>query len=383
MADDTQDAWNLKAINQPAALRLLPKRSDKSIDWGDVRVAHLDTGYTPHPAYGGWSPATVGGIKAERNDAGIVLAEAGQNFFDPGTSPYGAYPRDPLFDPPLSIVQEAGHGTRTGTALSGIVGLQAIAPGLPIVPYRVNDSSLISARAAQAIGDAIRHAIDRNHCQVISISLGLPVVPDAAMGRAVDYAYENGVIVVAAGGQETNKFCYPAKHRRAIGVAGVTRDHRQYYPYQSYARVDVWAPADVVWRGHVRKPDKYRPGDPLPDTSFSYGNGDGTSYATPAVAAAAVIWLRLHGPTIDRLYATADEPWRRVEAFRRILRQGRSFDNPVTVTLPFKSPGNNAAGMLDLRRFLDPKGSSKWPVPDWPKMQTLEKELDFAGDDAV
>lgn len=370
-----QDTWNLKRVNQPAALKRLRTRFGDPIDWGDIRVAHLDTGYTPHPAFGGWTPVTMGGVEAERNDDGVVLVDLGRNFFDPGKSPFGAVPKDPLFDPPLSIFQEAGHGTRTGTALSAITGMKAIAPGLPIVPYRVNDNSLIGERAAQAIGDAIRHAVDHSRCPIIAISLGFPTVADTAMGRAVDYAYENGVIIIAAGGQQTDQFCYPARHARAIGVAGVTRDNRNYNPYHSYARVDAWAPADFIWRGHVRKPEKYHPGDPLPASAFKYGNGDGTSYAVPHLVAAAAIWLRLNGPKIDQSYAA---PWQRIEAFRRILRQARSAVEPVWLNLQFKNPGNNRAGVVDYRRLLTPSGPPKWPAAG-----DLVEELDYAGDDVV
>ena len=60
-------------------------------------------------------------------------------------------------------------------------------------------------------------------CQVISISLGIPFFPPNAtggMGRAVDKAYEEGAIIVAAGGQIIDSVTYPGKYARTIGVGG-------------------------------------------------------------------------------------------------------------------------------------------------------------------
>jgi subtilisin family serine protease len=329
-----QDTWNLVSVKQQGALAKLPRTADGKIDWGTVRVAHLDTGFTRHEAFGKWTAAG-------RND--VVLAHLGRDYFD-NDNPTA---EDPLTDvpPPMS----PGHGTRTSSALAGVaIEIASIAPGLPLVPFRVNDQSLIGERACRAIGDAIKDAVDRTKCQIVSISLGFPVVLDREMGQGVDYAYDRGVIVVGAAGQEVNKICYPGKHRRALCAAGYTRANRIYYPYESYARLDVWAPADHVWRGDV--------GDDR------FGEGDGTSYAVPHVVAAAAMWLRVKGDEIATKYP---EPWQRVEAFRRVLAEPKT-------TLPFKSPKDNEAGKLNMQRVLSKA---------LPAASSLEKEADQAGDD--
>ena len=60
--------------------------------------------------------------------------------------------------------------------------------------------------------------------------------------------------------------------------------------------------------------------------SGSYGPGDGTSYATVHVAAAAAVWLRLKG---DLLAARYPQPWQRVEAFReRLQRTAGAVNGP-------------------------------------------------------
>ncbi|MEX2202149.1 MAG: S8/S53 family peptidase [Dongiaceae bacterium] len=319
-----QNDWNVRYSRLDRALAMMPRRVDGHVAWGNLRVAHLDTGYRRHPALG--FPASASG------ESPWVKHTLGRDFFDNKTDP-----KDPLVDTPW---QPPGHGTRTASALTGddaqIVGL---APRLPIVPYRVNDHSLIGTQAVRAIGRAIRDAIDRNNCKIVTISLGFPVLFDGEMGEAVDYAYENGVIVVAACGQMTNKVSYPGKHRRTIGVGGVWKrppGYRLYYEYENYARVDIFAPAKFVWRADVDCDDD---GSFL---SWTYGEGDGTSYAVPHVVATAAMWLTHRGPEINAKYGAT---WKRVEVFRKLLRLTQRV-------LLFKAPPDCMARALDAEALL-------------------------------
>ncbi len=338
--------WNLVHIKQPDSLAQLPKRANGKVDWGNVKVAHLDTGYTENPAFGRW--------RNGRN--AIVRAELGRDFLQPRRQS----PLDPLNDvgfmPP-------GHGTRSGSALSadgaGVVG---IAPGLPLIPFRVTDSSLVTSDVNRAIGRAITHVVENRLAPVINISLGFPLLDEADMGKAVDLAYESGVIVVAAAGQEINRVSYPGKHRRTIGVAGIEKTGRRrprfkpYYKYNRYGRVSVWAPGKPIRRANVVQ-------EP-PRDQF----GDGTTYSTVHVTAAACIWLRKHGSRINELYMRKrNERWKRVEAFRRLLATaGRP--------LPFRPLEGNKAIGLDIGRLLR---------ADLPDPETLMIEADLALDDRV
>jgi len=75
--------------------------------------------------------------------------------------------------------------------------------------------------------------------------------------------------------------------------------------------------------------------------SGEYGKGDGTSYGTVHVAAAAAMWLLLREDDIERTYGAA---WQRVEAFRRLLR---------TTARPINGePPANRTGVLDLEKLL-------------------------------
>lgn len=329
--------WNLTWSRAEQAWQRLPKKPDGTIDWGDVRVAHLDTGYTEHIAFGPWSPS---GTNPN------VLVRLGKDYFRPSRPK----PRDPLT---RGFLLFPGHGTRSGTALAGLdaaAGFTGIAPRLPLIPCRVTDSSIIDSGAARAVGDAINQTVARRRAKVVSISLG-NIIPYKAMGQAVDRAYEAGVIVIAAAGQKVDRVTYPGKHRRVIGVAGVTRRGQRdfiYNKYDSYARIDSWAPAKPIRRGNY--------------TEAAYRTGDGTTYATLHVTAAAAMWLRLHGPRIQQLYGNT---WRRIEAFRQVLFSSQT-------KLRFKVPETNRAGGVNIDALL------ARPLPD---PASLQKEMDLAADD--
>jgi subtilisin family serine protease len=291
--------WSLKLTRARDALALLSSTYPGD-SWGDINVAHLDTGIRPNSAFGAW-----------------VTPLQGVNFVEPGQSPYD----------PLHPTQFAGHGTRTLSVLTGLrPGFQGVAAGLPAIPYRVADDVLLGTKTEQNnVARAITHAVEERACEVITISMGYPLnslFTHSALGAAVDLAYRRGVIVVAAGGQVINQPCYPGKFFRAIAVGGLRKGdsgdlgiYQDYFdgnPKQSLRTfIDVWAPADPVWR--IETPPTVTPG-----VDFPAGWGDGTSYATPHVAAGAAMWLSYRRNEIAAAYTA---PWQRVEAFRLLLKQ--------------------------------------------------------------
>ncbi len=364
--------WNLKMVRSREARRLLPKVPGSGTDavaWGNVRVAHLDTGYTEHPAFGDWA----GGAAWLRVADGLNLREPGQQ------------PRDPL-----DYEGNPGHGTRTCSILCGeAVPLPGeggapseigVAPRLPVVPCRIVDSVVLTPeRNREAVKEGLKHAV-RTGCQVVSISLGVPGFPPWAkggMGRGVDRAYEAGVIMVAAAGQIIDRVCYPAKYDRTIGVGGVTWERRIWFRYNNGEdMIDVWAPAEGVPRADslalggsitVFPTEGADPGasglsgggsdSSAGSHSGKYGKGAGTSYATAHVAAAAAMWLLARKDDLAEAYS---EPWQRVEAFRRLLRAtAKPIDGGRT---------RNGTGILDIEALLQanlpPAGSLRMAPED-------------------
>lgn len=291
-------SWNLKLVRAREALDLLRQaQGDKDeIDWGDVWIAHPDTGYTRNPVFG-WNG----------DESGMLLTDRGLNFKEAGDDPHD----------PLTYSGFPGHGTRIASVLCGNLpgNFVGVAPGVPTVPYRVTNSVILSKKERRRnIANAIRHAIDFNCCDIITISLGINTLSffgGRPLGKAVDYAYENGVIVVAAGGQVIDRVTYPGKFARTIGVGGVSPNREVWFRYHEdwLDNIDVWAPADEIWRANTvieGGAEKY-----------DYDFGDGTSYATVHVSGAAAMWLVYRDDDINAKY---DQPWQRVEAFRKLLK---------------------------------------------------------------
>ena len=312
-------SWSNTTVNAPQALRLL----GESADWGSIRVAHLDTGVTTHPALGSW-----------------VAADQGINYQKPGTRPY-----DPkTYNGPLDF---PGHGTKTCSVLTGhdpATGFQGVAPKLPVVPYRVTNTVVLAKDKERVnLAQAIRHAIDANACSVISISLGYPEMHPwhHVVGAAVDYAYDNGIIIAAEAGATEDRICYPGKYARVIGVGGYRGDDAGIYlDYQGLnGFVDVWAPADPVWRAQTEPDGAFA-------WSYGYGFCDGTSFATPHVAGAAAMWLRHRGDALLGKYGGA--LWKRVEAFRHLLK--------LTARPMEALPGFGAVRPMRLGEIAPPKG---------------------------
>ena len=59
-------SWSLIEVHADQALQKFPN----PVDWGGIRVGHIDTGITKHPALGAW-----------------VMRDRGVNFMEPGTPP--------------------------------------------------------------------------------------------------------------------------------------------------------------------------------------------------------------------------------------------------------------------------------------------------------
>lgn len=335
MAKPDKD-WSLKQVRAREALNALAAKNGSNL-WRDINVAHLDTGIRPHPLFGAW----------------VDLA-AGYNFMESGQPPID----------PLNSATYGGHGTRTLSVLTGALPgqFQGVAAQVPVIPYRVADDVLLGTKQEQSnIARAIYHAIDERSCEVITISMGYPLVATFwhnALGAAVDYAYQRGVIVIAAGGQLIDKPCYPGKFFRAIAAGGyrkasiesplsIYQDYFQkeasgsgrggarkasFTSFRSF--IDVWGPADPVWRLGVAAGN----GGTSSESVFTYDFGDGTSYATPHVSAAAAMWLAYNQAEIIAAYP---QPWQRVEAFRLLLKRSAQNLSALADFKGMKPTGSN------------------------------------------
>ncbi len=184
-----------------------------------------------------------------------------------------------------------GHGTH-------VAGIAAASTNNSIGVAGVGyTASLINAKALgdngsgyySWIADCITWAAN-NGAKVINMSLGAPR-KSRALEDAVNYAWNHGVVLVAAAGNSGNSSpTYPAYYTNVIAVAAT--DNNDAKPsWSSYGRwVDVAAPGVNVWSTFPNHSNV------LGKTNYGYGSG--TSMATPHVAGlSALIWTSPYNST--------------------------------------------------------------------------------------
>jgi subtilisin family serine protease len=162
-----------------------------------------------------------------------------------------------------------GHGTMT----TGLVHL--VAPNAKILPLKAfssNGTGYLSNIVA-ALYYAVQH-----QANVVNMSFDLST-PSAALSQAVSYVNQNGVIMVAAAGNEnTSAPVYPAAlSGNVMGIASTTNwDARS--SFSNYGNSDVWIAA---------------PGEYVISTfpGGTYASASGTSFSSPIVAGTAALML--------------------------------------------------------------------------------------------
>lgn len=189
-----------------------------------------------------------------------------------------------------------GHGT----FVAGIIAarglfVQGVASGVKILPIRALDLNGIGSNFNVACGIiyAVNHGAD-----IINLSLGT-TERDATTAAAISYAHQQGVVVIAAAGNNAdacNKFIrnipnYPAAEPNSsvVGVAAIEPDGTR-------ARYSTWGP----------QVDIAAPGSSITSTftNNAYGVASGTSMAAPHVAAVAALVLEKNPDlTPDEIYA--------------------------------------------------------------------------------
>lgn len=218
---------------------------------------------------------------------------------------------DALRNAPGGDVDCVSHGTAVASIIVAArqegVGFHGLAPDATIVPIRVSErnanestdtagATVGGAVFAQAIMRAVEDGAD-----VINMSVTL-YRPDPDVQRAIQYAVDNDVVLVAAAGNRhqdgarPDPVPYPASYDGVIGVGAVDQNGARIRQSQIGPYVDIVAPGGAVvaatrLTGHA-----------------AY---DGTSFATPMVSATAAL-IRAAEPNLSakevtrRILATAD-----------------------------------------------------------------------------
>src|SRR5215213_3797527 len=285
-------AWHLDdAFTQLRSARDEVKFSDPR-----TRIAHIDTGYD----------------RAHEAQPQNLLQNLERSFVDGDGDPNSA--NDP--NRGHAFPDNSGHGTGTISILAGGQLGQfnerlGGAPDADILSLRISNSVVLFFTSAFA--QALRYAIDQR-CDVVSISMG--GAPSRAWNEAVNDAYEAGICIVAAAGNNfegapTHHVVYPARYHRTIAACGVMADGRPYDNLGFRILQGNYGPDSCM----TAAISTYTPN--IPWAVFGCGstvrlNGEGTSAATPQIAAAVALWFEKYKNELPR-------DWRRVEAVRRAL----------------------------------------------------------------
>ncbi len=300
-------AWHLRQSGLLAARREIEQMEDRA----RVRIGHLDTGYDP------------GHNACPEN----ILTRLERNFVDdgqPATSAADPYPRARFANP--------GHGTGTigilaGRRLAGMALQQQNgdylggAPLAEILPVRIAPAVVLlyTSAFAEGLDYLIAPGGDAaERVDVVSMSMG--GVASQAWADVVNRAYDCGIVLVTAAGNNfpatPRSIVYPARFRRVIAACGVMADCTPYIR-DRVPRGEMagnWGPPSKMAHSALAAYTPNMPWAEINCKAIVDMDGQGTSSATPQIAAAAALWLHKHKPAM--------KGWRGfevVEAVRRAL----------------------------------------------------------------
>ncbi|WP_190987858.1 S8 family serine peptidase [Pseudarthrobacter sulfonivorans] len=261
---------------------------------GDVQIA-AGTPDADVDAVEAWGVTTGSGIKVAVLDSGVasdnpdinpkVVARA--NFS-------GATTNEDIY----------GHGTHVAgiiAATHNTEGVAGVCPGCTILAGKVlNDSGVGSS---SSVANGINWAVS-NGAKVINMSIGVPA--SRTLETAVNNAWSNGVVLVAAAGNGGNQAkIYPGAYAKVIAVGATdNKDAKAAFSTYGASWVDVAAPGVNVYSTFPNHPFALEKPN---NRSQGYDVGNGTSMSSAIVAAtAALVWSSTPGATATSVRAKVE-----------------------------------------------------------------------------
>lgn len=162
-----------------------------------------------------------------------------------------------------------GHGTHVAgiiAAAENDIGIIGVAPQAKILPIKVLDNGGHGGFPNIELG--IRAAIAAN-VDIINLSLGAPFTPPSTLYAAVREAYEKGIVIVAAAGNDSSAVNWPAKFDEVIAVAALDKDGKMARFSSRGPEVDAGAPGVDIYSTYLNS---------------QYALLKGTSQAAPFIA---------------------------------------------------------------------------------------------------
>jgi hypothetical protein len=230
-----QQQWVLNMLNVPSAWSLS--------NGAHVIVAVIDSGVDPNVS------DLAGSVISGTDFTDLHTPPSNPNWGDHGTWM-------------ASII--AGHGD----GFEGDDGIIGVAPGAHILSIRVIPDTTdpgykkydneAEDKIQDELAEGIREAV-RDHAQVISMSIGYSA-PSGAVRAALQYAYSQGIVLVASSGNSGNNdekhvrdgdhgwapVSFPAEYPGVIGVGAVTMESQPTSFSSGNLSVQVAAPGKSV-----------------------------------------------------------------------------------------------------------------------------------------
>lgn len=265
-----------------------------------IRIAHLDTGYD---------------IEHSSFPRALINFDLSRNFIE------GENEKDATDRFIEGMLKNPGHGTGTLSILAGnnipiagcgeshdFIGLKH---SVEIVPMRIA-TSVVLLRASGFIKamDYIVNTLNQNNdtrIHILTMSMG--GLPSKAWADLVNKAYEQGVFMVCAAGNNFNKFptnnlVYPARFNRVVAACGVTHDFSPYAKKEGSFKImeGNHGPLPLMKTALAA----FTPNVPWAvwKKKDLFGiRGDGTSSATPQIAMAAALYYIKNFDILEKLSA--------------------------------------------------------------------------------
>lgn len=250
-----------------------------------IKVAIIDTGI----AYANY--ISVGGIIGVSTAYKRAPDLEGTTFDSANAKNFTVYPYTNL------AIDDHGHGTHVcgtiaqATNTTTPLGCAGIAYKATILPIKVLTRNGSGTNAMVANG--IYWAADKG-AKVINMSLGSRY-GDNTIYNAIRYAYNAGVLIVCASGNDGSAVSYPAAYATECIAVGATNFYGQRCSFSNFgSSLDIVAPGQNIVQQTLTSSSSL--------TSFSYLSWAGTSMATPHVAgAAALVWSKNPSFTRDQV----------------------------------------------------------------------------------